>query len=524
LGHAAGQKFGARFQKEPSVSILRNPQTPGRTLRGALLGAVAIVALGAGAYQNGVFSTGHAYAAAAQASAGPASFADVVDRVKSSVVSVKVKLDDGGDAADSDSEPHARPHFPPGSPFEHFFKQFGMPDDNDGEGFMPRHQHHLTMAQGSGFFISADGYIVTNNHVVDHATEVTVTTNEGKTLDAKVIGTDPKTDLALLKVKEGGPYPFVNFASQAPRVGDWVIAVGNPFGLGGTVTAGIVSARGRDIGSGPYDDFLQIDAPVNHGNSGGPTFDTDGNVVGVNTAIFSPSGGSVGIGFAIASDVVKNVVQQLKENGSVARGWLGVEIQPVTPDLADSLGVKNASGALVAKETAESPAAKAGVKTGDVITEVNGDKVADPRDLARKIAELGPKKDADLTVWRNGEKQTIDVTLGSMPMDKQASAEVPAKSEDNATSFSKLGMSLERARGDDGGVAVADVQPDSIAADHGLQAGDVIIEAGGKPVAKPSEVAAAFAAAKADGHKSVLLRVKSGDAVRFLALPIQAAS
>ncbi len=345
---------------------------------------------------------------------------------------------------------------------------------------MPRRQRHLSMAQGSGFFISADGYIVTNNHVVDHATEVTVTTSDGKTLAAKVIGTDAKTDLALLKVKDAGTYPFVNFASQSPRVGDWVIAVGNPFGLGGTVTAGIVSARGRDIGSGPYDDFLQIDAPVNHGNSGGPTFNTDGEVVGVNTAIFSPSGGSVGIGFAIASDVVKNVVQQLKDDGAVARGWLGVEIQPVTPDLADSLGVKNASGALVAKETANSPAASAGVKIGDVITAVNGDAVADPRDLARRIAALGPQKTADLAIWRNGAQQTIAVTLGAMPMDKEANAETPAKAEE-ATPFAKLGLSLERARGGEG-VAVADVDPDGVAAERGLQAGDVILEAGGKPV------------------------------------------
>src|SRR6202041_4022251 len=214
--------------------------------------------------------------------------------------------------------------------------------------------------------------------------------------------TDPKTDLALLKVKGDGAFPFVGFASQAPRVGDWVIAVGNPFGLGGTVTAGIVSARGRDIGSGPYDDFLQIDAPVNHGNSGGPTFNTDGEVVGVNTAIFSPSGGSVGIGFAIASDVVKSVVQSLKDHGSVARGWLGVEIQPVSADIADSLGIKEASGALVSKAQNDSPAAAAGVKTGDVITSVNGESVADPKELARKIALLGPAKTAELSVIRDG--------------------------------------------------------------------------------------------------------------------------
>ena len=254
---------------------------------------------------------------------------------------------------------------------------------------------HSTVAQGSGFFISSDGYIVTNNHVVDHATEVTITTADGKTMPAKVIGVDSKTDLALLKA-QGTDFPFVSFAAQPPRVGDWVIAVGNPFGLGGTVTAGIVSARGRDIGSGPYDEFLQIDAPVNHGNSGGPTFNAQGEVVGVNTAIFSPSGGSVGIGFAIASDVVKNVVQQLKDNGVVTRGWIGVQIQAVTADIADDLGLKSASGALVAQTTKNSPAAAAGMKSGDVITAVDGETVADPHELARRIAALGPKKTATL--------------------------------------------------------------------------------------------------------------------------------
>jgi len=492
-----------------------------RSLRTALLGAVAAIAIGAAAVENGALAPNRALAAATQTSAGPASFADIVDRVKSAVVSVKVKLADGGDDG---VDPQAMPHFPPGSPFDRFFRQFGQPDENDGPP-APRRERHTSMAQGSGFFISADGYVVTNNHVVDHATEVTITTSEGKTLSAKVIGTDPKTDLALLKVDDPGAYPFVTFAGQPPRVGDWVIAVGNPFGLGGTVTAGIVSARGRDIGSGPYDDFLQIDAPVNHGNSGGPTFNTDGEVVGVNTAIFSPSGGSVGIGFAIASDVVKSVVQQLKDNGAVARGWLGVEIQQLTPDLADSLGVKKASGALVAKETVNSPAEKAGVKIGDVITAVNGDTVADPRSLARKIASLGPKKDADLTIWRGGAQQSVAVTLGEMPVDKQAMNEAPAKQEPEApTSMAKLGLKLEHARGQDGGVSVVEVDPNSIAADRGIQSGDVILEAGGKPVNRPADIAQAIDAAKSSGHKSVLLRVRSGDAVRFVALPAEAAS
>ena len=360
---------------------------------------------------HAVAETAAPSAIAPQAPAGPASFADIVERVRPAVVSVKVKISDASATGDDDSQ---MPDFPPDSPFRYFFRHFGMPGHNEGQGLPhPR----FSMAQGSGFFITADGYIVTNNHVVDHATQVTITTTDGKTMPAKVVGVDPKTDLALLKA-QGSDFPFVTFASQPPRVGDWVIAVGNPFGLGGTVTAGIVSARGRDIGSGPYDDFIQIDAPVNHGNSGGPTFNDKGEVVGVNTAIFSPSGGSVGIGFAIASDVVKNVVQQLKDNGVVTRGWIGVEIQPVTADIADDLGLKKSSGALVAQTQRNSPAAAAGIKSGDVITAVDGETVANPHELARRIAALGPKKTATLSLIRNGAPMTVDVTLGAMPSDK----------------------------------------------------------------------------------------------------------
>ena len=288
----------------------------------------------------------------AQPAAGPASFADIVDRVKASVVSVKVKLSDAGD--DGVRLRRARP--PASRRAARSSASSSASACRRPTTATPSPPRMPTHGAGLRLLHLGDGYIVTNNHVVEHATEVTVTTSDGKTLDAKVIGVDPKTDLALLKV-EGDNFPSVSFAAKAPRVGDWVIAVGNPFGLGGTVTAGIVSARGRDIGSGPYDDFIQIDAPVNHGNSGGPTFNNDGEVVGVNTAIFSPSGGSVGIGFAIASDVVKTVVRSSRRTARSTRGWLGVEIQPVTPELADSLGVKDDSGALVAKETADSPAA-----------------------------------------------------------------------------------------------------------------------------------------------------------------------
>ncbi len=315
----------------------------------------------------------------------------------------------------------------------------------------------------------------------------------------------------------------MKFAAKSPRVGDWVIAVGNPFGLGGTVTAGIVSARGRDIGDGPYDDFIQIDAPVNHGNSGGPTFNNEGEVVGVNTAIFSPSGGSVGIGFAIASDVVQTVVEQLKDHGAVARGWLGVEIQPVTPDLADSLGVKPDSGALVAKESAESPAALGGVKVGDVINSVDGEAVNNPRDLARRIAAFGPKKTVTLALSRDGKAQTVQVMLGAMPADaKVAEADpAPAPTGVDSNDLGKLGLELEAGRG---GVKVLSVEPDSPAAERGIAQGDVIIAAGGREVGKPADVAAALAEAKSAGHKAVLLRVRTDQSVRFVALPVNKAS
>jgi serine protease Do len=497
------------------------------SLRAALLGAVALAALGGVAVETSVAPVSAAAttaeAPAVHAPAGPASFADVVDRVKPAVVSVKVKLTDADpvDDDDSDAAP-GMPDIPKNSPFYRFFRHFGVPgDNNDGADRGDRAPHrHFAQAQGSGFFISGDGYIVTNNHVVDHASEVTVTTAEGKSMSAKVIGVDSKTDLALLKA-EGSNFPYVAFAAHTPRVGDWVIAVGNPFGLGGTVTAGIVSARGRDIGSGPYDDFLQIDAPVNHGNSGGPTFDAEGEVVGVNTAIFSPSGGSVGIGFAIASDVVKNVVQQLKDHGSVTRGWIGVQIQNVTADLADDLGLKEQTGALVAAAQRDSPAAAAGVKSGDVITAVDGETVADPHDLARRIAALGPKKTVKLALIRNGTPMTIEVTLGTMPADKTANAETRNSDDNGGSALAKLGLTLRPAHGQDG-VVVAEVDPDGAAADKGLKQGDVILEVAGKSVNRPADVVDAIDAAKSGGKKSVLVRIKSNDGQRYLTLPTRA--
>src|SRR6202050_160782 len=310
----------------------------------------------------------------------PLRCADIVEKFNPSVISVRVKLERPANSGLTDDDLP----FPPGSPFERFFRKFGAPNGPGGPG-----GKEVVTGQGSGFFISADGYAVTNNHVVQSAETVTVTADDGKTYTAKVIGTDPRSDLALIKV-EGANFPFVKLADASPRIGDWVLAVGNPFGLGGTVTAGSVSARGRDNGAGPYDDFIQIDAPVNKGNSGGPTFDVDGNVIGVNTAIFSPSGGSVGIAFAIPAETVKSVITQLRDKGSVTRGWIGVQIQTVTPDIADSMGLKQASGALVSEPQPDSPAVKAGIQSGDVLTSVAGPEIRRARELARKIGTISP--------------------------------------------------------------------------------------------------------------------------------------
>jgi serine protease Do len=379
------------------------------------LGAVALGALLAG----GALETrlvpaapAHAQAQAPVPSAAMPSFADVVAKVKPAVVSVRVKVKMVADRGADEEESLNLPDMPPGSPMERFFRQF-RDRQGQGQGFQrgPGPGRNAE-AQGSGFFVSADGVIVTNNHVVEKASEVQVVMDDGRTLDATVVGTDPKTDLAVLKVKEGGSFPFVTFGLKSPRVGDWVVAIGNPFGLGGTVTAGIVSARGRDIGAGPYDDFLQIDAPVNRGNSGGPTFNLAGEVVGVNTAIASPSGGSVGIAFAIPAEAAQSVVATLKEGGSVSRGFIGVQIQPVTKEIAEAIGLKEPKGALVASALKGGPAEKAGLKTGDTIVAVDGQTVSEAKDLSRKIATLQPGKTVSLTIWRDGKERKVDLEIG----------------------------------------------------------------------------------------------------------------
>jgi serine protease Do len=502
----------------PAVVKTRRPLSARRLV---LLASVA--ALAGGMLLNGPSGPKATFSpfvssAHAQSLARPVGFADIVEKVKPAVISVRVKLDAGAHSTglNEDELP-----IPKGSPFEFFFKRFGEENPD-----LPRGQrrHQFTMGQGSGFFISGDGYAVTNNHVVDKAESVEVTTDDGKTYTAKVIGTDARTDLALIKVEGRSDFPYVRFTEQSPRIGDWVLAVGNPFGLGGSVTAGIVSARGRDIGAGPYDDFIQIDAPVNKGNSGGPTFDVDGNVIGVNTAIFSPSGGSVGIAFAIPAETVKSVVAQLKDKGSVTRGWIGVQIQPVTSDIADSLGIKKAEGALVAEPQAGSPAVKAGIKSGDVIVSVNGQPVKDARSLARTISGMAPGTTVKLGILHNGKEDAVSVTLGELPKERQARADNDEQRETPSSDVPKLGLSLapaSKVEGSDGtGVVVTGVDPSGPAADRGFKTGDVILEVGGKAVSTPAEVRQALGDANTAGKRTVLMRVKSGEATRFVAIPL----
>src|SRR5712691_4549811 len=444
--------------------------------------------------------------------ARPVGFADIVERVKPAVFGVRVKIEPtGGSGATS-----------PNGPLDKFFQEFGLnPHDEPEQGRAPR--RHVEVAQGSGFFISADGYAVTNNHVVEQGQTADITTDDGKTYTARVVGADARSDLALIKIDGRNDFPYVRLADGAPRVGDWVLAVGNPFGLGGTVTAGIVSARGRDIGAGPADDFLQIDAPVNQGNSGGPTFDVDGKVIGVNTAIFSPSGGSIGIAFAVPAETVKNVVAQLRDKGSVVRGWVGVQIQPVTADIAESLGLKKAEGVLVAEPIADGPAAKAGIAAGDVVTSLNAEPVKDPRELSRKIGDTPPGTQIKLGVMRQGQQKTIAVTLGELPGPSPRASVEPAAKEPRGAK-ADLGLTLAPAGKVEGagehGVVVVEADPNGSAAGQGIETGDVILEVAGRAVASPAEVAKAVADARRTGKNTVLMRLRSGETSRFVAVPV----
>jgi serine protease Do len=459
----------------------------------------------------------------AQTAQRPVGFADIVARVKPAVISVRVQVDAPRVSMQSNTP------FQQGSPMDRFFRRWGVPEGDDfgqnGQRRTPGSPapggRHVT-GQGSGFFISADGYAVTNNHVVDRASNVQVTADDGKTYSARVIGTDPRTDVALIKVDGRNDFPFVTLGETPPRIGDWVLAVGNPFGLGGTVTAGIVSANGRDIGAGPYDDFIQIDAPVNRGNSGGPTFDVNGQVIGVNTAIFSPSGGNVGIAFAIPANTVRAVVAQLRDHGAVTRGWIGVQIQPVTAEIAESLNMPSARGALVAEPQAGSPAIAAGIRAGDIITHVNGNAVRDARELARTIGAMPPNTSVRLTVMRGGSEQTITVKLGELPNQREARATPNQRDSGQGTEVPRLGLTLSPAAETAGsggeGVVVTNVESGSVAAEHGFRTGDVILSVANKPVKTPADVRDMLADVQKGGARNVLVRVKSGDSIRFVAL------
>ncbi len=494
---------------------------PTRSLRRrALLGtAAALMVGGVVAGEAILLPKSPAYADAVRVEGvQPVSFADVVEKVRPAVVSVRVKtktddvaMQEGGDQMPGFGNDE-------NNPMERFFKQFRNGPDGGKDGKRQfRWQSPYSTSLGSGFIISEDGYVVTNDHVVDKGQSVTVILDDGTEYEASVVGVDDKTDLALLKINSPDrDFTYVKFSEDKIRVGDWVVAVGNPFGLGGTVTAGIVSASGRDIGSGPYDDFIQIDAAVNRGNSGGPAFNLNGEVIGINTAIFSPSGGNVGIAFAIPASSAERIIDDLKDDGQVTRGWLGVQIQGVTPEIADSLNLAKPKGSLVAEATPDSPAAAAGLKSGDTILAVDGKEVDGPRELASTIAGYAPGTSVDVTYWRDGKKQNVDVKLGTLPgSDQMAALDQPATAE--PTALENFGLAVAPSE-DDSGVMVTDVDPNGQAAERGLQPGDIILSVGNDAVKSPAEVEKMVESAKEDGMKAVLLRVKTGDQTRFVAL------
>jgi serine protease Do len=458
--------------------------------------------------------------APALARPAPDSFADLAQQLLPSVVNISTTQTVQGGAGIE------LPQLPPGSPFEEFFKEFM-------EKNQPKQQKRKATSLGSGYIIDPKGYVVTNNHVIQDADEITVILHDETRLPAKVVGRDAKTDIALLKVDPGSlTLPAVKFGdSDAIRVGDWVIAIGNPFGFGGTVTAGIISARGRDINAGPYDDFLQTDAPINRGNSGGPMFNLDGEVVGMATAIFSPSGGSVGIGFAIPANSVKPVIQQLIDHGEVRRGWLGVRIQQVNEEIAEALGLKEPTGALVASVIAGGPAEKAKIKEGDVILEFDGKPVNQMRRLPRAVADTEVGRSVPVKVWRDGKELMLKVEVGALKEEEAEKAEAPDGGNEKAKTgeaIDDLGLTVagldtalrERfsLRAETKGVVVTAIDPAGPASDQGMRAGDVIVEISQEEVTKPGDLAARVKAARDAGRKSVLLLVDGEGGMRFVAI------
>jgi len=450
---------------------------------------------------------------------GAPSFALLAEKVKPAVVSIAIT---GKTKAGRKNRHYQMPEFPQGTPYGDFFRHFF--EGNSGMRSGDTQPGQKFQAVGSGFIISADGHVVTNNHVIELADEIEVVMDDGSRHKASVKGRDTKTDLALLKIETDNPLPHVELGnSDSARVGEWVVAVGNPFGLGGTVTAGIISARGRDIQSGPFDDFLQIDAPINRGNSGGPLFDSTGKVIGINTAIYSPSGGNVGIGFAIPANMARDVVAQLQENGTVARGWLGVQIQPVTREIADSLGLKEDDGALVTSVIPESPAAEAGILAGDVIVSMNGEKLDDFRGLTKLVARAAAGSNSTFEVHRQGKTHDLDVEIGRMQADKVEMASAHSAQHEGAA---KLGIYLaelsiktrQRYNIDKTteGVLVASVKQGSPAAKAGIRSGSVINMVGQQIVTTPDEVINKVQQAAQKNQSTVLLRVQHNGQTQFV--------
>jgi serine protease Do len=462
-------------------------------------------------------------AASAEARGAPESFAPLVKSVAPAVVNISTtRSTTPGETDEAGASP-----FAPGSPWDELFRRFGQPQ---GPNARPREVSSL----GSGFVIDASGYIVTNNHVVARARDISVTFTDGRQLQAKLVGRDDKTDLALLKVESDRPLSAVSWGNSSQvEVGDWVLAVGNPFGLGGTVTAGIISARGRDIHAGPYDDFIQIDASINQGNSGGPSFNMSGEVIGVNTAIFSPTGGNIGIGFAIPSAIAKPVIDELRARGRIERGFIGTVVQPLTPDIAFGLGLKtDQTGALVAQVAPNGPAAKAGVREGDVIVAVDDKAIRHVRDLPRVVAAIKPGATSTLTILRRGSELTLPVTIGVLPQHMEQRAEAPAPTP--SAQANRLGLALaplspELRRKLDlpnntRGALVAEVQDGSVAADAGLQSGDVILQVAGEVVAGPVEVERALGKARQQKQESVVLLMTRARNQSFIALKLPRSS
>ena len=463
------------------------------------------------------------YAATARSQERPESFADLAQRLQPAVVNVASIQAVVSPVRRGPSE--ERPQAPPGSPFEDFFRDFFDREQRDRGPARRRPAQSL----GSGFIIDPSGLVITNNHVIADADEITITMADNRTFKVEVVGRDPKTDLAVLKIQSDETFPFVNWGnSDESRVGDWVLAIGNPFGLGGTVTAGIISARARNINAGPYDDFIQTDASINRGNSGGPMFNTAGDVVGINTAIFSPTGGSVGIGFAIPSNLAKPLIDQLIDFGRTRRGWLGVRIQTVTDELAESLGLDMPRGALIAEVTKDGPAEDFGLEQGDVVLSFDGKPVEKMRNLPRIVAETIIGKEVDVVIWRGNREITLKVEVGELPETVPQLAAVDPTESLSEANEEILGMTLspltaemreQFSLSDDvNGVLVTGVSGDGPAAERGLRPGDIVLEVAQAEVSTPSELANKVRAAERSGRKSVLLLVQRGGDLRFVAV------